>query len=260
MINYQTFFALALTASIGGIAGYIGSLMLTKRIALMGGALGHLTMPGIALAIVYNIDVSIGALVFVLLGIIIIWLLEQKTNLPTEALTAVVFASSLAITFLFLPKEETIPALIGDISHISLPVTVTTMLLSCVLFFVLKKKFSGLVLIGISEDVAHSLNLSVKKYNLIFLVSIAIIVALGVRIVGGLMTAALLAIPACASRNVSKNLFQYAYGAMLLGALSGVLGTMIFLLTELPIGPLIILVSSTLFALSIIIKKIIPRG
>ena len=66
--------------------------MVTKRMALMAGALGHLTMPGIALAMIYNFDVSLGALFFLFFGIILIWFFEQKTQLPAEALTAVVFA------------------------------------------------------------------------------------------------------------------------------------------------------------------------
>lgn len=41
MINYQLFLAIILGCFIGGIAGYIGSLMLTKRMSLMGGALEH---------------------------------------------------------------------------------------------------------------------------------------------------------------------------------------------------------------------------
>ena len=83
--------ALILAGTIGAIAGYLGSLMLSKRMALMGGALGHLILPGVALALLYDFDVSIGAALFLAFGVLIIWLLEQKTRLHLEALTAVVF-------------------------------------------------------------------------------------------------------------------------------------------------------------------------
>jgi ABC-type Mn2+/Zn2+ transport system permease subunit len=255
MINFQVIFALVMATFIGGIAGYIGSLMVTKRMALMGGALGHLTMPGIALALFFNIDVSLGALLFLFLGIILIWFLEQRTQLPIEALTAVVFAVSLAVTFLFLPKEKMTQALIGDISQISLHITIITILLSVAMFFIIRKIYSGLILISISGGIAHSLHIHVKKYNLIYLVSIALIVALGVRVVGGLMTAALVAIPACTSKNLSKNLFQYSYSSMLLGSLSCFLGTLIFMITNIPAGPLIIIFSGVFFLISLLFKK-----
>jgi ABC-type Mn2+/Zn2+ transport system permease subunit len=54
---------------IGGAAGYLGSLMLSRRMALVAGPLGHLTLPGIALALMYGFDVSLGAFPFVILGI-----------------------------------------------------------------------------------------------------------------------------------------------------------------------------------------------
>ena len=107
VVDPQFIYALILATSIGSVAGYIGSLMVTKRMALMGGALGHLTLPGVTLALIYGFDVSLGALIFLAIGILFIWLFEIRTKLPMEALTAVVFASSIAVAFLFLPEEET---------------------------------------------------------------------------------------------------------------------------------------------------------
>ncbi len=242
-------------AFIGGIAGYVGSLMVTKRMALMGGALGHLTLPGIAMALVYDFDVLLGALCFLAFGIVLIWLFQKRTSIPTEALSAVVFASSLSVAFLFLPEEKTAQALIGDISQISFTTVAVTVILSVIVFITTKKIFSKMVLISISKGLAQTSGINIKKYNFIYLVCIALTVALGVRIVGGLMTAALVAIPACTSRNVSKNLFQYSYGGMILGSLSCVLGILIFKITNIPAGPLIIIVSAVFFLLSLIVKK-----
>ncbi|MCF6153119.1 MAG: metal ABC transporter permease [Candidatus Kuenenia stuttgartiensis] len=112
-----------------------------------------------------------------------------------------------------------------------------------------------MVLINISDDLARSEGINVKKYNLIYLVLIAIIVALGVKMVGGLLTAALVAIPASAARNMSRNLSQYAFGAMVIGSLSSSAGVLFFKLTGFPAGPLIILVSTAIFLVSIFFKR-----
>ena len=90
--------AMIMTSSIGAVAGYLGTLMLSKRMALVGGPLGHLTLPGITLALLYGFDVSIGAFLVLVLGILLIWYFERKTRLPMEALTAIVFTSSVALT------------------------------------------------------------------------------------------------------------------------------------------------------------------
>jgi ABC-type Mn2+/Zn2+ transport system permease subunit len=251
----QIFLSLTAGIFIGGAAGYLGSLMLSKRMALVAGPLGHLTLPGIALALLYGFNVSLGAFPFVILGIILIWLFEIRTKLPMEALTAIVFSSGVAVTFLFLPIEQAETALVGDISQVTLWEAIVSVVVTSFLFLVLKKIYSGLVLINISEDLAKSEGMNVRKYNLIYLVLIAIIVALGVRMVGGLLTAALVAIPASAARNISGKLAYYAFGAMVIGAASSLLGILFGEISELPAGPLIILVNTLIFLISLVFKR-----
>jgi len=246
---------LIMSAFIGGVAGYLGSLMLSKRMALIAGPLGHLTLPGITLALIYGFDVSLGAFFFVVLGIIVIWLVEMRTKLPMEAITAIVFASGVATSFLFLPEDKTVPALIGDVSQISPEAGAIAAILSLVILFVTKKIFSKMVLVSISEDLARVQGIDARKLNFIYLACIGLVVSLGVRIVGGLMTAAIVAIPACTSRNLSKNLLQYSYGGMILGSLGCVLGIGIAELTGISAGPLIVIVSTLLFLLSLIAKR-----
>lgn len=247
--------ALIICCFVGGLAGYIGSLMLSKRMSLVGGPLGHLALPGITLALLYGFDVSLGALLFLTIGIALIWFFELRTKLPLEALTAIVFASSVAVTFLFLPEEESFPALIGDISQINLPVVIITALSCVAVFFIVKKIFSKTVLITISEDLAVSEKISVKKYNLIYLACIAVTIALGVRIVGGLMTAAIVAIPAATSRNISTNLKSYAYLSMGFGVASCLAGVIASSIISFSPGPLIIIANTIFFLVSLTFKK-----
>ena len=251
----QLILALLLGTFICGVAGYLGSLMVSKRMSLMGGALGHLALPGIALALIYGFDISLGAIVFLVFGIILIWLFELRTNLPLEALTAIVFSASLSVAFLFLPEEETTEALIGDISKITLADTVITVIVSLIIFFVIKKIFRNIVFASVSEDLAKVSGINIRIMNLVFLICIAAVVAIGVKVVGGLLTAALVAIPASTSKNMSKNLFQYSYGGLLLGSTAGVFGIIGFQLTGIPAGPLIIITSAVFFLISLLFAK-----
>jgi len=233
----------------------LGTLMLQKRMALVAGPLGHLALPGIALALLYGFNVSLGAFPFIILGIILIWLFELRTKLPMEVLTAVVFASGVAISFLFLPIEQAEAALIGDISKVGFWETVISVILSILLFFTVRKIFPKMTLINISEDLANVEGINVKKYNFLYLGCVAIIVALGVKLVGGLLTVALVAIPAATTRNLSRNIKEYSFSALLLGILSAVLGIFLFKFTQFPVGPMIISVSTFFFLISLIIKK-----
>ncbi|MCD6478038.1 MAG: metal ABC transporter permease [Candidatus Aenigmarchaeota archaeon] len=237
---------------ISAIAGYIGSLMITKRMALVGGPLGHLALPGVALALIYNFGIFFGALLSIAVGAFFIWLFSLRAKLPIESLTAIVFAAGVAIGFLFLPLSHAEEALIGDITRVNLFDTILAIFLSSFLFIVIRKIYSKLTLSEISEDLAKSMKIDVRKYNLIYLTSIALVAAMEVKIVGILLTAALLAIPAAASRNFSRNIVQYSLVSVLVGSLSAVAGIFVSYEYGLPAGPLIILISFGIFLISLI--------
>ena len=253
--NIQIVLTIIIGIFIGGTAGYIGTLMLSNRMSLMSDPLGHLTMPGVSIALLYNFDVSLGALIFLTFGTTAIWFLHQKTKITMDAITAVVFSSSLAIAFLFLSKEKASQALLGDISQISYSTFAVTVVTSILIFLVIKRLYSQIILTNISHELATVEGINTKKNSFIYLTCIALTVALGVRIIGGLMTAALVAIPACTSKNISKNLFQYSYVGLLCGCLSCAAGIIISIATNLPVGPMIIISSTMLFVISLFFNR-----
>jgi ABC-type Mn2+/Zn2+ transport system permease subunit len=254
-MDIQFLYSLIVSVFIGGVAGFLSSLMITKRMALVGDALGHAALPGVALALIYGFNVSLGALPCLALGIIFIWFFEVHTKLPMEALTGVVFTTSVAIAFLFLPESEVSTALIGDISQIGLGDAISSVILSILTFFVLKKIFSKMILVTLSEDLAKVEGVKVGQYNFIYLACIAIVVALGIKVTGSLLMGALLITPAAASRNFARNLHQYSFGALLIGSLCCVLGVLAFKWAGLPAGPLIILFATLIFLISFVFKK-----
>lgn len=254
-MNDQFLFSLISGIFIGGAAGYLGSLMLTKRMALVGDALGHVALPGMGLALLFGLDVSLGAFIFLLLGIFLIWLFEIRTSLPTEALVGVVFVASLATGFLIVPEPELLEALFGDISRVSPAMALVSVVFSLLIFFAVNRIYPRLILSGISGDLAKSEGIKVGKLNFIYLLLIALLVALGVKIVGSLLVGALVIIPAAAARNLSKDLKSYYKGSIVFGILSCLLGTWLFHLTGMPAGPLIILSSTFFFLISLVFKR-----
>jgi len=116
--------------------------------------------------------------------------------------------------------------------------------------------FPKMMLISVSEDLAKIEGVNIKKYNLIYLILIAIVVALGVNLVGALLTAALVAIPTATAKNLSSSNKLYVILSLFFGMLASIIGLTIFQFTALPAGILIILSSTLLFLISIFIKKI----
>ena len=250
-MTHQLILSLTSGIFIAGAAAFLGTLMLSKKMAIVAGPLGHLALPGAALALLYGFSISLGAFPFVVVGIVLIWLLEIRTKLQMEALTAIVFATGVAAAFLFLPIDKAEAALVGDISKVGLPATIASVVLSTIVFVVVKRFYPQIMLASIHEDLAKAEGVNVKLYNLIYLSAIAIIVALGVSLVGGLMTAALVAVPAAAARNFSRTLTQFGIAAVAFGILSAIVGIALAAWSGLPAGPLVILTSGAIFAVSV---------
>ncbi len=240
---------------VGGAAGYVGSLMLTKRMALVGDAFGHVALPGMGLALLFGLNVSLGAFAFLFLGVLVVWYLEPKTQLPAETLVGIIFVLSLAVGFLITPEPELLEALFGDISKVSFWGTVASAVASVLVGLTVWKIYPKITLGSISEDIAAANKINVKKYNFIYLLMVAIVVALGVRIVGSLLAGALVIVPAAAARLISSNLRQYAAFSAGFGILSCIFGILLAQTINFSAGPIIILVCSFFFLIALVFKK-----
>ena len=84
---------------------------------------------------------------------------------------------------------------------------------------------------------------------------ISLVVSLGVRLVGGLLTAALIAIPVSSAKNITSNLRSFIFASILISIISTIGGIIVFELTSLPLGPVIILVNALIFIISVFLRK-----
>lgn len=250
----QIYYSLISGIFIGGIAGYLGTLMLLKKMTVAVDPLSHFVLPGVALAVLYSFDPSIGAFISILLGVILVWLFENKTKLSTETLIAVFFTTGVAIALMISKSDSLEEIFTGDITKIGPVSTAVVIIFSTLIFFVLQKIYRKIILIEISEDLAIMEGINTKKYLLVYLISLALIVALEVKIVGGLMTAALVAVPAVTAKMIGRNLKQYIWLAILFGILFAIAGILLAQIIAQPAGILITL-SATLTFLTVLFFK-----
>ena len=145
--------------------------------------------------------------------------------------------------------------MIGNISQLSFEAALLSVVLSLIAFVMVERVYKKMVLAAISEDIARSEKINVGRINLIYLLAVAVVIGLGVRIVGSLLTAAIVAIPAATSKNLSVNMKQYAYGGAIAGGLAGVMGIMAYQMMGIPAGLAVILCSSLLFLVSVVFQR-----
>ncbi len=248
-------FLLIVVSLVGAASGYLGSFMVLKRMSLVGDALSHVALPGMAIAITWGINPMLGALVALTVAIWGIWYLGEKSDVYPEALVGVFFTASLAIGILITPEPELFEALFGNIEKISM-IDGLIIIAAVILIFIVTRLISQRLLLGvISEDLAKSGGVSTSRVNLVYLLMVGLVVALGVEFLGTLLTGALVIIPAATAKNLAKSVRSFHYLSSLAGILAAVLGVILARLVGISSGPAVVLVSIFWFVMSYLFKE-----
>lgn len=238
----------------GALISLFGVFVINRRLALAADAFSHIALPGVAIAILLNINYTAGALAALLAGTFIIQAIQSKTKLYTEILIGLIFSLSLAAGLLLLPEGELESALLGDITKIGFMDFILGILLTSVLLCLLILYFRKFTFMTFSETLAQVSGVNTHMVNFALLLGLAIAVALGIKVVGTLLVGSLLIIPAAASQLIAKNFKSSMIFSSMFGALSVFFGMLVSSLFFLPPGPIIILAEGLIFGISFIIK------
>ena len=234
--------------------------MLSKHMALVGDALSHVALPGLALGMLFSFNAFIGAFLFLAASVIATWYLQKSTTLPVEAIIGVLFVLALSIGILITPKVDLLEALFGDISKITLADTIITVLVSLFVVFVTRRIYNRLAISMISKELALASRIKVERINLIFLLLVAIIVAVGIKEVGTLLVGAVVIVPAAAAKTISTTLSRYSLMSSIFGLASATLGVVLSSYVNLPAGPLVVIVGTAIFAGGFLTKRLSQRA
>ena len=244
-------YGLVVGAFVGSAAGYLGSIMVSKHMALVGDALSHVALPGLALGILFNFNPFAGAFAFLAATATITWFLQRTTTLPIEAIIGVLFVLALAIGILITPEVDLLEALFGDLSTVTLADVVITIPVSVIVVMVTRGIYDKLALSMISKDLAVSSGIKVERINLIYLLLVATIVAIGIKEVGTLLVGAVVIVPAAAARNTTSSLRRYSLTSAFFGSVSALSEVVLSNYVNLPAGPLVVIVGAVIFALGL---------
>lgn len=246
---------IALSASMAVAAGLVGAFALMRRMTLAGDALSHVALPGIGVAILIGINPLAGALVALLAGAVLIWALERRTRVATEAIIGVVFSAALAVGALLATGDQLIDALFGTpgtLSSWELGVGLAGAL--AVIAFVLVAR-DRLVLLFVSSDVARTAGIDVQRLALLYLLAFALTVALGLRFLGALLMGSLIIIPAATARQIARNLDQMLAWSVAVALVSTVVGAWLASSTHHETGPLIVIVAGLCFTIALAARR-----
>jgi zinc transport system permease protein len=243
----------------GGLGGLLGSVAVLRQLSFFSDALGHSALLGISLGMLLGVEPTLVLIPFAVLFALVVGQLVERSRLPSDALLNIIYSSSLAIAVVMLRLlgarggglEQ---LLFGDILAVSwTDLAVEALLLLAVLTYLLLTRRSQ-ILASLDGPLAVSQGVALAWQRLLFVVVLAVVVALSIKAVGVLLISAFVVIPACAARLLSGSFSHYMAAASLLGAGCGVLGLLVSALFNLPSGPAVVIVQLLAFLAALLLR------
>lgn len=237
------------------VSSFIGAFIILKRMSLVGDALSHVALPGLALGIFFGVNPFWGALLFLLAASVVIWHIESWSRLPTDAVVGILFTASLALGILFIPNQEILESLFGNFVSGS-PVSTWSIVAASLAIFVCAALLSRRFIFRIiSTDLSDVYQKTSRWDDLFFLLLFGVVVALGIKLVGTLLMGALTVIPAAAAKNVSRTMLGYVLASMGIGVVMSVVGVLFASRFGIVPGPAIVLAGVVLFLFSLATRR-----
>jgi len=261
MIEAFLLYALAAGAGIAIAMGPFGALIVWRRMAFFGASVAHSALLGVALGFMIGTEPTI-AMIAVCVGCAVsLFALRGRPGLSEDTLLGIIAHGALAlglVTIAWLPalRVDLIGYLFGDILAIA-PTDLAwifgggTFALVVLAFF-----WRRLIAITVDEELARVEGVNVRAVELTFLVLTALVIAIAMKVVGLLLVAAMLVIPAATARPFARTPERMAVLASAIGCLAVLGGLAGSAAWDLPSGPAIVVAATTLFTLSLLISAI----
>lgn len=253
--------ALIAGLAVSAMSGLLGVFIVQRRMSFLGDGLAHSAFGGVALALLLGLSQPLVlALPFAVLVAVGITFVRERTELSSDTTIGVFFAVSVALGVMFvsLQRDYTVDAwhwLFGSILGVGssdlwiiLAVTLTSMTLLSLLW-------NQLAYATFDEELAATDGVRVGRLEYALVCIAALVIVASVRVVGVVLMAAYLVIPAAAARLLSKSLFTMTWLSIGIGIASTALGLILSYLLDVPSGSTVVLTQAAVFVVAAVFSK-----
>ena len=254
------FFVRAIAGGVGVAlaCGPLGCFVVWRRMAYFGATLAHSALLGVALGFLLGINLTVGILVTCIAMAALLATLDRQRALATDTLLGVLAHVALAaglvvVAFMERLRVDLMSYLFGDVLAINVRDLWVIYAIALLTLATLTILWRPLLSITVNEDLAAVEGVKVAPVRLAYILLLAAVVAVGMKIVGMLLIISLLIVPAAAARRLVRSPESMAVGAAVVGVVSVLLGLSASLQWDLPSGPMIVLVAAAFFAIALLV-------
>ena len=261
------FFIRALAAGIGValVAGPLGCFIVWRRLAYFGDTLSHAALLGVALALLFEVNITLAVFAISACVSMALLLLQRRASLSSDALLGLLAHSSLAVglvvlAFMTWVRVDLMGFLFGDILAVSAMDIAVIWAGGLLVLGVLAAIWRPLFAATVNRELAEAEGMNPDRANIIFMLLMADVIAISMKIVGVLLITAMLIIPAATARRLASGPEQMAVFAALAGAVAVIAGLFGSLEWDTTSGPSIVVAALGLFIVSLVPAGIARQG
>ncbi len=236
----------------------IGMFIAIKRQSLMGDGLGHIAFAGVTGASLLRIYPPLGAAVLTVLAAVGIELIRRRQSQYTDMILALFFYTGLALAVIFstiskMPSSGLLGFLFGSILTVTMKDIYLVGTIAILVAIILKCIYAKLLLTSFDEDIARVAGVNVNRVNMFFAILTALVVVMGMTVVGILLISALMIIPVATAHLWKKGFSSTMILAILYSLIAVVVGLLSAFSLDMAPGGTIVLVAVIFYVMTYII-------
>ncbi len=250
--------ALAAGLGVAAMAGPLGCFVVWRRMAYFGDALAHSALLGIAIGLLFGVSLTLGIFTVCVLVALAIAFAQRRRGLATDTMLGILAHGTLALGLVMLALTGVAEAdleayLFGDMLATGGGDAARIVAAAAAALAILAVIWRPLLAITVHEDLARAEGVAVERTLIVFMVLIALVIALAMKIVGVLLITSLLIIPAATARRLAGSPERMALLAAILGSAAVAAGLWGSIEWHVPAGPSIVLAAAALFVIGLIV-------
>jgi manganese/iron transport system permease protein len=246
--------AIWVSALVGGVCAFLSAYLMLKGWSLIGDALGHAVVPGVAGAYMLGLPYSVGAFFAGGLAAAAMVLVRQRTKLREDAVIGIVFTSFFALGLLMVslnPTAVDVQAIImGNILGISDGDVIQVTLISLVSLAILLLKWKDLMLVFFDESHARTVGLNPRLLQVLFFALLAACTVAALQTVGAILVIAMVVTPGATAYLLTDRFRTLLILAVIFGAVTASTGAYLSYFLDGATGGVIVTLQTVLFLLA----------
>ncbi|MCR0708239.1 metal ABC transporter permease [Staphylococcus aureus] len=255
--------ALITSIIVGIVCGTVGSLIVLRGLSLMGDAMSHAVLPGVALSFLFGIPMFVGALITGMIASIFIGYITSSSKTKPDAAIGISFtaflASGIIIISLINTTTDLYHILFGNLLAITNSAFLTSIVIGSIVLILIIIFYRPLMISTFDPTFSRMSGLNTTLLHYFVMLLLSLVTVASIQTVGIILVVALLITPASTAFLISKKLYSMMIIASLISVISSIVGLYYSYIYNIPSGATIVLCTFVIYIITLFFTKFTNR-